>query len=314
MSTVLKRFSLVGVAVALLATGCGTGPAKAGSAAIVGGETIDLATLQDRTVKLLKEKPGAQQAWDQGRLKLDEVSRAVLSDEVLHQVVQTAAQRANITIDEKRVYDVVDQEGGPEVLSAQGIHDPSNIHRWVRDVMIMSEVGRRHLRTLQMTIDFVMVKDPKDAREMAKQIAADPAKMAEFVEAAPRNTSGAQQAGTDQKVSVVEYPSLAGAPLWAAKPGTVLAFQLSQEASTSMVALVKERKTVSPAPGEDNTSDVDEKVLSDYGKRISQYLVEDLKIDVNPRYGVWDPIETMVKASTGELAGFMAPAATKNKS
>jgi hypothetical protein len=313
VSTVLKRFSLVGVAVALLAGGCGTGPGKAGSAAIVGGEAIDLKTVQDRTITVLKKEPDVQQMKEQG--KLDQISRLVLSDEILHKIAEYAAQRENITVDQNKVYDTVEQAGGAVALSTQSINDPTNIHRAVHDSLVMAELARRNLSTLEVTIDYVQVKDPKEAKEMAEQVAADPAKMTEFVQAARRNTGGEQQSAADKKVRVTEYPSLAASPLWAAKPGTVVAFQLDPQASTSMVALVKEHTSLPPVPGEDNLADrVDPKVLFDFGKRIGQYVAADLPMEINPRYGVWDPIDTKVKAVSGEATGFMAPVAVKNKS
>ncbi|MFS8102055.1 hypothetical protein LFM09_33500 [Lentzea alba] len=313
MSTVLKRFSLVGVAVALLATGCGTGPAKAGSAAIVGGEAIKLQTVQDRTVTVLKKEPAAQQWHEQG--KLDQVSRLVLTDEITHKIVEHAAKRENITVDENKVYDSIREAGGAEAASKQSEQDPSTIHRFTRDILTMGELARRNLSTLQITVDFLFVKDLKEAKEKAQQVAADSSKMKEFIESAPRNTSGAAQSGSNQKVRVTENPTLATTPLWAAKPGTVIAFQLDEQAATSMVALVKERNTVPAVPGEDDLAErVDPKLLADFGKRIAQYLAADLAIELNPRYGVWDPILPSVKPSVGELSGFMAAAATKNKS
>ena len=135
MSTVLKRFSLVGVAVALLATGCGTGPAKAGSAAIVGGQAITLKTVQERTVTVLNKEPGAKEARDRGQLKLDGISREVLANEVLHKLVEEAARRENIRVDETKVYDAVQQAGGAEAASSQSIHDATNINRFVRDTI-----------------------------------------------------------------------------------------------------------------------------------------------------------------------------------
>ncbi len=315
MSTVLKRFSLAGVA-ALLAVsvvGCGSGPAKAGSAAIVGGEAIDLKTVQDRTITVLKKEPDVQQMKEQG--KLDQISRLVLSDEILHRIAEYAAQRENITVDQNKVYDTVEQAGGAEAASKVSINDPTNIHRAVHDSLVMAELARRTLPTLEVTIDYVQVKDPKEAKEMAEQVAVDPAKMTEFVQAARRNTGGEQQSGTDKKVRVTEFPSLAASPLWAAKPGTVVAFQLDPQASTSMVALVKDHRSLSPVPGEDDIADrVDPKVLYDFGKRVAQYVAADLSMEINPRYGVWDPVETQVKPTSGERKGFMAPVATKNKS
>lgn len=315
MSTVLKRFSLVGVA-ALLAVsvvGCGTGPAKAGSAAIVGGQAIDLEKVQERTITVLKKEPAAQQMQDQG--KLDQVSRLVLADEITHKIAEHAAQRENITVDETKVYDAVQERGGPEAASKQSEQDPSTIYRRQRDVLIMGELARRNLSTLEITIDFFQVKDPKEARDKAAQVAADPAKMAGFVQEAPRSTSGQQASAADRKVRVSENSSLVHTMLWGAKPGTVVAFPADEQQASWMVALVKARNTVPATPGEDDLADrIDPRLLAAFGLRIAQYLAADLPIEVNPRYGVWDPTDATVVAKTGEQGGFVAEAATKNKS
>lgn len=313
MSTVLKRFSLVGVAAALLATGCGTGPAKAGSAAIVGDQTISLETVQERTVKVLKKEPAAQQMQDQG--KLDQVSRFVLSDEITHRIVEHAAQRENITVDETKVYDTVQERGGAEAASKQSEQDPTTIHRYTRDVLIMGELARRNLSTLEVTIDFFQSKDPKEAKEKAAEVAADSSKMSRFIQEAPRTTGGQQASGTGQKVRVTENPSLVHTMLWGVKPGTVVAFPVDEQKSSWMVALVRERKTVAPIPGEDDLAErIDPSLLVAFGKRIAQYLAADLNIEVNPRYGVWDATDAAVVGSAGERAGFVGVTSAKNKS
>src|SRR5688572_23516319 len=112
-----------------MATGCGTGPAKAGSAAIVGGQAIKLETVQERTVTVLNKEPGAKEARDQGQLKLDELSRVVLADEITHKLAEYAAQHENITVDENKIYDSVKEAGGAEAASAQSIHDATTVHR-----------------------------------------------------------------------------------------------------------------------------------------------------------------------------------------
>jgi hypothetical protein len=313
VSTVLKRFSLVGVAVALLATGCGTGPAKTGSAAIVGDQTVSLETVQDRTVRVLKKEPAAQQMQDQG--KLDQVSRLVLADEITHQITAAAARRENITVDETKVYDAVQEKGGPEAASKQSEHDETTIHRRQRDVLVMGELARRNLSTLQVVIDFFQVQDPKEAKEKAAEVAADSSKMARFVQEAPRTTSGQQASATNQKVRVTENPSLVHTMLWGVKPGTVVAFPADEQQSSWMVALVKERNTVSPTPGEEDLIErIDPQLLAAFGLRIAQYLTAGTTIEVNPRYGVWDPTNAQVVGNAGERAGFVAETVTKNKS
>ena len=313
MSTVLKRFSLVGVAVALLATGCGTGPAKASSAAIVGGQSIGLGTVQDRTVKVLKKEPAAQQMQDQG--KLDQVSRLVLADEITHKIAEHAAQRENITVDETKVYDAVQEKGGPEAAAKQSEQDETTIYRRQRDVLVMGELARRNLSTLEVVIDFFQVKDPKEAKEKAAEVVADSSKMAKFVQEAPRTTGGQQASATNQKVRVTENPSLVHTMLWGVKPGTVVAFPADEQQSSWMVALVKQRNKVSATPGEEDLAErIDPRLLAAFGLRIAQYLAADVNIEVNPRYGVWDPTDATVVGSTGERAGFVGVAATKNKS
>ncbi|HEX7308424.1 hypothetical protein [Lentzea sp.] len=313
MSTVLKRFSLVGVAVALLATGCGTGPAKAGSAAIVGDQTISLETVQDRTVKVLKKEPAAQQMQGQG--KLDQVSRLVVADEITHQIAAAAAQRENITVDETKVFDEVNAKGGPEEAAKQSEQDADTIYRRQRDVLAMGELARRNLSTLEVVIDFFQAKDSKEAKEKAEQVTADPSKMTRFIQEAPRTTSGQQASGTNQKVRVTENPSLVHTMLWGVKPGTVVAFPADEQQASWMVAVVKERNKVSPTPGqEDLTERIDPQLLAAFGLRIAQYLAADLNIEVNPRYGVWDPTAATVVAAAGEKAGFVGVPETKNKS
>ncbi|SDP51491.1 hypothetical protein [Lentzea jiangxiensis] len=313
MSTVLKRFSLVGVAVALLATGCGAGPAKAGSAAIVGDQAVALETVQDRTVKVLKKEPAAQQMQDQG--KLDGVSRLVLADEITHKIAEAAARRENITVDETKVYDAVQEKGGPVEAAKQSEQDETTIHRRQRDVLVMGELARRNLSTLEVVIDFFQVKDPKEAREKAAEVVADSAKMSRFVQEAPRTTSGQQASATNQRVRVTENPSLVHTMLWGVKPGTVVAFPADEQQSSWMVALVKERNEVSATPGEEDLLErIDPQLLAAFGLRIAQFLTADLNIEVNPRYGVWDPTNAQVVGNAGERAGFVGVATVKNKS
>jgi hypothetical protein len=284
VSTVLKRFSLVGVAVLLAASvvGCGTGPAKASSAAIVGGQAIGLQTVQDRTVTVLKKEPAAQQMQDQG--KLDQVSRLVLADEITHKLAEHAAQRENITVDETKVYDAVQEKGGPEAAAKQSEQDATTIFRRQRDVLVMGELAKRNLSTLEIVIDFFQVKDPKEAKEKAAEVTADPAKMSRFVQEAPRTTGGQQASASNQKVRVTENPSLVHTMLWGVKPGTVVAFPADEQQSSWMVALVKERNKVSPVPGED-----------DLTERI-------------------DPTDATVVPTAGEKSGFVGVPAAKNKS
>jgi hypothetical protein len=264
-------------------------------------------------VKVLKKEPAAQQMQDQG--KLDQVSRLVLADEITHKIAEYAAQRENITVDETKVYDAVEEKGGPEAAAKQSEQDATTIHRRTRDVLIMGELARRNLSTLEVTIDFFQSKDPKEAKEKAAEVAADPSKMSRFVQEAPRTTGGQQASASNKKVRVTENPSLVHTMLWGVKPGTVVAFPADEQQSSWMVALVKSRNTLPPTPGEEDLAErIDPRLLAAFGLRIAQFLAADLPIEVNPRYGVWDPTDATVVGVSGEKAGFVGVTQTKNKS
>ena len=79
---------------------------------------------------MLKKEPAAQQMQDQG--KLDQVSQLVLADEITHKIAEYAGQRENITVDETKVCDAVQENGGPEAAveaerAGRPDHDPTAV-------------------------------------------------------------------------------------------------------------------------------------------------------------------------------------------
>ncbi|MEU5691649.1 hypothetical protein [Actinosynnema sp. NPDC020468] len=306
MRTLHRRFTLVGAAAALLvASGCGTGPSRVGTAMIIGDKVIPLEQVQDWTSTVLKEKPAAQQALQQH--KLGDVARSVAGTIIRHELIATAAQREGVQVDEAAVSQAIEDAGGAEAASEATVYSASNFRTRAADQLLMVEIGRRHIDRTEVTFDYFYARDETEARDKAKDVAAHPEKMAEYVAAAPKGTDNQQLAAENQKVRSDEDPEFATLPVFGVAEGTVAAFQPRQESSVWMVTLLKERNTNARSTGESSSAALSPQILQFIGLRVVQSLTNDVKIEVNPRYGVWDPTLFYLSPSEKELAGFTAP-------
>src|SRR4051812_8151272 len=94
--------ALVAVAASsLLLAACGGGPSQVGAAAIVDGQAISLDGVQSKLDALIKTDKFTQQLQQQR--KLDLVSRAIVSREVLYKLVDKAAQAEGLRVDERNL-------------------------------------------------------------------------------------------------------------------------------------------------------------------------------------------------------------------
>ncbi|MBB5956331.1 hypothetical protein FHS29_002917 [Saccharothrix tamanrassetensis] len=304
MRTVQRRFTLVGAAVALLVAGCGSGPSQVGSAAIIGDTVIPLEQVQQRLDTVLKKEPEAQKLQEQR--KLDQVSRQLVTLGVQHELVERAAQREGVTVSEEAVTESVQSAGGAEIASQNTVYDAATFRERARDQLLLVELARKYVDKMEVTFDYFFTKDNKDAIEKAKQIAADPSKMAEFVSSGPQGPEGQRLSKQGQKVSSAESPQAAGSPLFGVQPGTVVAFAPDPGSAQWLVAHVTGRNDNARSSGESSTEQLTPQLLEQIGLRLVQRLAGDPQIRVNPRYGVWDATAIALAPSDKELSGYQA--------
>lgn len=310
MRTVQRRFTLVGAAVALLVAGCGTGPSQVGAAAIVGDSVIPLQQVQQRLDVIRKKEPDAQKLQEQH--KFDEVSRIAMSNYLRHELLVRAADRQGVTVSEDAVTKALADAGGPEVASEGTVYDATTIRERVKDQLLAVELARKYVDKMEVTFDYFYAKDDTDAKDKAKQVEKDPAKMAEFVKAAPQSPDGQQLAGQGEKVHSAEAPKFAATPLFGVAPGTVVAFAPEQGNAQWIVAYVTEFKDNARPRGEVSTEQLALRTLESIGVRLAQRLAGDPEIKVNPRFGVWDPSGIACAASEQTLTGYQAAVRSKS--
>ncbi|MFC6091203.1 SurA N-terminal domain-containing protein [Saccharothrix lopnurensis] len=306
MRTVQRRFTLIGAAVALLVAGCGSGPSQVGAAAIVGDTALPLNTVQQRLDVVLQKEPEARKLHDQR--KLDQVSRQLVTLGVQHQLIDLAARREGIAVSEEDVTESVEQAGGADLASQNTVYDAATFRERARDQLLLVELARRYVDRMEVTFDYFFAEDNADAVEKARQVAADPGRMAAFVEAAPRSQQGQSLGRLGQVVRSAESPQSVQSPLFGVEPGTVVAFPPDPGSAQWIVAYVTDRKTDVRVSGESSTEQLTPQLLEQIGLRLVQTLAGNPEVEVNPRYGVWDPTAISLAPSEGELSGFQAAA------
>ncbi|WP_367132493.1 SurA N-terminal domain-containing protein [Saccharothrix sp. HUAS TT1] len=309
MRTVQRRFTLRGAAVALasvalLAAGCATGPSHVGSAAIVGDTVLPLEQVQQRLDVVLKKEPEAQKLHDQR--KLDTVARQLVTLGVQHELIEQAARREGVTVSEEDVTESVEQAGGADLASQNTVYDAATFRERARDQLLLVELARKYVDRMEVTFDYFFAKDNAEAVEKAKQVAADPAKMDEFIAAAPQGAEGQTLSRQGQRVRSAESPQAAQSPLFGVPAGTVVAFAPDPSSAQWIVAHVTDRKTDARASGESATEQLTPQLLEQIGLRLVQTLAGDPEIQVNPRYGLWDGTAISLAPSEGELTGYQA--------
>ncbi|MFI9011949.1 SurA N-terminal domain-containing protein [Actinosynnema sp. NPDC053489] len=304
MRTVQRRFTLIGAAVALLVAGCGSGPGHVGSAAIVGDAVLPLEQVQQRLDVVLKKEPEAQKLHDQR--KLDQVARQLVTLGVQHELIEQAARREGVSVSEEAVTRSVEQAGGAELASKNTVYDAQTFRERARDQLLLVELARKYVDRMEVTFDYFFAKDNAEAVDKAKQVAANPAKMAEFVAGAPAGNQGQSLSKEGQRVRSAESPQAAQSPLFGVPAGTVVAFAPDPSSAQWIVAHVTDRRTDVRPSGESSTEQLTPQLLEQVGLRLVHTLAGEPKIQVNPRYGVWDGTAIALAPSEGELTGYQA--------
>jgi SurA-like protein len=304
-----RRFTLLGVSAALLLAGCGSGPAQAGSAAIVGDTVIPLNLVQGRLADYVDHKPSGGQAQPEGapQAKLDEIARGILTYKIQHELTMRAAEREGVSVSEDAISQVLERFGGAEQAS-QGTFFSADTFRneRARDQLLQVEIGRKYADKLAVTFDYFYANNTQDAIDKAKQVSRDTSKMDQFIrEAEQRNAQKDQPvSGRNATVSSAESPQLATTLMFGVPAGTVIAFQPSGDQGNWIVAHVKERTTNAKKSTDGGSEELTGTILAAIGVRMLQPLADELKLKVNPRYGVWDNTTMGLSPSEGEKAGF----------
>lgn len=303
MSFVISRplRLLVSIAAAgLLLAGCGSGPSRAGAAAIVGDTRIPTSQVQSWFHEVLEKEPELKAQLQQND-QMDELGRQLASYSVQQELARKAARAEGLSIDEQEITALVDSMGGPEAATRNKIYTPEKLRDAARTQLLATALGRKYLDRLAVTFDFTQATTREEAETKASRMSRGPEQAAEVIEA---DRQAGVPAGIDQRLHAAENIQLAGAtPLFGARPGAVVAFEPQPQSGQWLIARIKERDTSVPAP-EPAAAQADEQTLHAVGMRLLGVTADRVGVQLNPRYGVWDQVGMASAPNEGETRGF----------
>lgn len=308
------RVGLVVVAAtaSLLLAACGSGPSQAGSAAIVGNTAITLDSVQQELSQTLTQ-PDVKQAQADGQL--DQVSRGILTNQIMHQVTAAAAARYGINVTDADVDAYIAKAGGLDKIVSP---DFSAADRFAaaRDEVIEAEYAAGYLNSLSITIDYFEAETQADALTQAKQVAEHPGQFSAMVTTV---TNEGGYAITGEAVQLAKYVTTLTqspgsedlAPLFAAAPGTVVVLNPTPGQSTTQtywyVMRVDSRTGATRGAAAAFTSVAEEEVLATVGAGLLRPVADSLNVQISPRYGLWDSASMQVVADESQATVFDFP-------
>ncbi|MBB2934704.1 hypothetical protein FHX82_001724 [Amycolatopsis bartoniae] len=313
------RALVAAVAACLLLAGCGSGPSQVRAAFLLGDTEVSQDTVQQLIDKAVREQPAAQQLSQQH--KLDQLGREIVGQLAQHELLVKAARQEGLVADEATVSGLLGEDPLVTPVSANGV-DPSQLARQIAyrardhrevftDYGLMQALGRKHFGGLSVTYDYTVVTSddggaqPQSMRDKAfakaERMAASPAAADQVLR---EDAAAGVQTGSGQQISAVQSPAAASTVLFGVPQGTVVAFQPSQQDTTWLVAVVRQRDSGVPSTAQQSAEPTEDQLVST-GLRLLQPYSEQLRI--NPRYGVWDPVAMAVAPSAAESTGFVAP-------
>lgn len=310
MRTRTGRFTAALVIVSALVAGCGAGPNRADSAAIVGETSIPLDETQQAITQVLVRPGLVEGLTAQGGSEAD-VGRAVVSQLVIRDLLARTAQEQGITVTDQQVEAAIARAGGPDAVAESSLA-VGGAQAAIRDQLTLTELAGRELDRLSVTADVAVAESREQALELAREVAAGGAR-------AEQALAGAGTAQRDLAIRPAETPQAALTPLIGIPAGWVAAFQLGTGQGW-VVVRVTDRTLHAQAPPEGGAAErLDPQTLSEAGIRLLTPTALRAGVELNPRYGTWDPIQmlavpgadeaaTVLPVSTGAGAGSAAPA------
>lgn len=297
------RVLLSVAAVAMLLTGCGTGPARPGAAAVVGGRTIPVSAVQQELNWLIDHVDTVRAKQENG--KLPRVSRRILRGRVIHELVDVAARRVGLEADHARVEKLIDSSGGVRAAARSLGVSPRRLRELAVDQVLLESLGRYYIGRLSvsfvgtiLTAESAAATAEEKAVELARRVAAHPQRARELF-----NSTGRPVRRTDLalRAALRRSPALATSAVFGALPGTVVVIKPNPRRSGWLVALVTERQVreqAEPAQRRNRTAG-----LYRVGVRMLQPIAQRLGVRINPRYGVWDPTAMRIVPSAEQVFG-----------
>lgn len=315
MTRTPRRLAVSAGLAVLLLSACGDGQLKPGAAAIVGDVRITTQDLQDASEQALEDP----QAQEQLGAEPAQFQRQLLSRLVQREVLRAAAEAEGVTVSDGEVDAQLavfaEGAGSVEALQQQGLQagvSADEFRPFIRDIVLDRALGDALVEDVEVPQDqlraayeqgaandqvrsrHILVEDEATARRLLAQVEEDPSRFAPLAAEFSTDTSNAD-AGGDLGLAprgqfVPEFEEL----LFSLPEG---GYGVVETQFGWHVVNVLERVTTSFAELEPELRRAALQQEIDQRKSaLLQETAERLDIEINPRFGEWDPEQGTVQA------------------
>jgi hypothetical protein len=292
------------VATGLLVGGCGS--SRIGVAAFVDGTQISQNQVHQQLVNVLgKEGPQARAELVAGH-QLDDVTRKIVTLRIRHQLLDIAARRAGVTVDQGQVNRLISEVGGAQAASKGTIYDANSYRERARDKLLMVALGRFALRNSAVTVDYTTADTRTAAKKRLDELSQAGSKRArQLIDADVR---AGRDAELGKRIVAADDPIFATTPVFGVAENTVVAFQL-EDTKPWVIMVVKNRadRGVQPSEHAPPMDQIEPAILEAIGLRQLARVADEVGVRLSPRYGMWDPVTLQVVSDENENGGFEAP-------
>lgn len=283
--------------VGAMASGCGSGPSQSGAAVVLGSESIPLGTVQeDITAALAPDR--ADTAAAAGLTDPQAIARFVVTDAVRHDLLGRRAAQEGLVVSEQQVDDELAAGGDPATAS---LYTGERARQETRDRLLAAALGARYVDRLGVALEVAVLPGEQEALATARALAAGGAEAEAALAALPP--------GSSQAIDVTAAQALGQFPLYpfGTAEGSVVVAEPPQEGLDYEVVRIVEQRD-QPGAGPSAVDQVPAAQLAAFGYQLLQPAATELGVRVNPRYGVWDPLQMAVVAE-GAAVGTVVTAA-----
>lgn len=283
--------------VGAMASGCGSGPSQSGAAVVLGSGSIPLGAVQeDITAALAPDR--ASTAAAAGLTDPQAIARFVVTDAVRHDLLARRAAEEGLVVSEQQVDAELAAGGDPATAS---LYTGERARQETRDRLLAAALGARYVDRLGVALEVAVLPGEQEALATARALAAGGAEAEAALAALPP--------GTSQAIDVTAAQALGQFPLYpfGTAEGSVVVAEPPQEGLDYEVVRIVEQRD-QPGAGPSAVDQVPAAQLTAFGYQLLQPAATELGVRVNPRYGVWDPLQMAVVAE-GATVGTVVTAA-----
>lgn len=297
-----------------MVTGCGAGPGgDIGAAATVGSATVSLDAVQRDITTVLADSAAARQLQQQKPSTFPPIARTIVQLAVWDEVTKQLAAKLGVKVSEDQVNRAYNQQTASG--QAPSFSDTANIpvkgdllKGYLRDSLLWNAIGAKQVRTTSLTYDYAVTQDRNGAQALVDKVVANPDQHAQLFGAAMAGQNTGGKSTVNQTGSPAATPQEL-APIFAANPGSVIAFPVQQE-NIWVVAYVQKRS--------DNAGDVTggqdvSQIAGSFGQSQMVRYAQQVGVTLNPRFGVWEPLTGFVSPSAGESSSILKTVRTANQ-